>query len=72
MRMLKSSLLIVAFAAMAFSVAPLFGAEQEHQGTGGGGSGSSSWTVTCNYDGNNHLTSKVCTSGGSSSCNCGS
>jgi hypothetical protein len=35
-----------------------------------GGSGDSFWTVTCTYDGLDHLVSKVCTSGGSHKCQC--
>lgn len=38
---------------------------QEHQDEG-----NTLWSVTCTYDGNNNLLSKVCQSGGSHSCAC--
>jgi len=70
MKAAKAFVLLMALSAISFSIAPLFAAEQEHQGTGGGSGGSSSWTVTCTYNQFEQLVSKSCTSGGTASCNC--
>lgn len=69
MKLVRATILLGAAVAMLVSVAPLMAIfHQDHNPPGGGGG--SNWNVTCQYDGNEILISKTCTSGGSSSCNC--
>lgn len=73
MKMFKLGLLLVASLAFALSV-PLVAQppieDPDPGGGGGGGGGSATWTVVCNYNAQEVLISKTCTSGGSNTCNC--
>lgn len=72
MRIAKLALLLVACMAIVASVAPLAaqpGIEDKDPG-GGGDGGTNAWTVVCEYDGQERLQKKTCTSGGAKSCNC--
>ncbi len=70
MKLAKVGLLLLALVAMALSIAPA-AAQTDYQDLGGsGGSGGGAWRVTCTYDGQEHLLSKSCSSGGNSSCSC--
>lgn len=71
-KMVKGIVLMLAVLAALASVGPLSAQPQQlykDPGTGGGGGGSL-WHVTCQYDGNNNLLSKTCTSGGNFACAC--
>lgn len=71
MKAAKVTVLVAACIAMLTSLGPLFAVPPFRPDPNpGGGSGGSSWTVTCTYDASEHLISKSCTSGGSSSCSC--
>jgi YD repeat-containing protein len=69
----KSIVLAVAFFALVITLVPLVShaslqnPPQPNWGTDGG---DDSWTVTCTYDGAGKLVSRVCTSGGSTTCVC--
>ncbi len=70
MKTTKGIVLLIALLAIALSVSPLLGGPRDPHNEPGGGGGSGSWNVTCVYDGQDHLISKTCTSGGSHSCDC--
>lgn len=71
MKILKCLVLLIALIAMSISVTPVTALEEWNQDDDdSSGGGSATWTVTCTYDGNEHLLSKECTSGGSASCAC--
>lgn len=68
-KFVKGALMILAVLAVMASFGPLSAQTEEHKDDGSGGSGTL-WHVTCQYDGNDVLLSKTCTSGGSHSCAC--
>ena len=73
MKLIKAMVFGVAMLAMALSAESLFANRNGpfHDDPGGDGDGGGSgWNVTCTYDGNAVLISKVCNSGGTSTCNC--
>jgi hypothetical protein len=67
-RYVKGLVIVLVCLALAASVGPLL-AEDDVQDPNPPGSGSG-WSVTCNYNGNQVLTSMSCTSGGGASCAC--
>lgn len=70
-KMVKGTVMVLGLLAILASVGTLSVEAQYHEDPNpGGGSGGSLWHVTCQYDGNNVLLSKTCTSGGSFSCAC--
>lgn len=75
MKAAKAAVLAFACLAMVLSIAPLI-AQTDYQdystpATGGGVDPNGyTWSVTCTYDGNGRLLSKVCKSGGSNACTC--
>ena len=73
MKLAKGSLLLAALLAMMISIMPLSGQTgtgEEFDDFDPGGGSSSGWTVYCTYDAYEHLVSKECVSGGSSTCSC--
>lgn len=69
MKVAKGVVLLLACLAMALSIAPVI-AQDDVQDLGSGGTSSGGWKVTCTYNGQEQLISKVCSSGGSSTCWC--
>jgi hypothetical protein len=73
MKVAKGTVLLLACLAIVLSIAPVT-AQTDYQdytpGGGSGGGGNNVWNVTCTYDGQEHLTGKVCNTGGAFSCHC--
>jgi hypothetical protein len=69
-KMVKGMVLMLAVLAVLASVGPLSAQPVEEHDDGGGSGSGSLWHVVCQFDGNNNLLSKTCTSGGNFACAC--